>query len=62
MKVIPSGEIMLRLATPGYFRYSQTYGYKATLGGGETNIVVLLANYGIPVDFVTRFLKKIALL
>lgn len=54
MKVITFGEIMLRLATPGYQRFSQAKEFIATFGGGEANVAVSLANYGIPVDFVTR--------
>ncbi|NQU86316.1 MAG: sugar kinase, partial [Mariniphaga sp.] len=53
-KVVTFGEIMLRLATPGYLRFSQATQYTATFGGGEANVAVSLANYGIPVDFVTR--------
>ncbi len=53
-KVITFGEIMLRLATPGYLRFNQTDNLTATFGGGEANVAVSLANYGIPVDFVTR--------
>jgi 2-dehydro-3-deoxygluconokinase len=45
---------MLRLATPGYLRFSQAKEFSATFGGGEANVAVSLANYGIPVDFVTR--------
>ena len=53
-KVITFGEIMLRLATPGYLRFSQATELSATFGGGEANVAVSLANYGIPVDFITR--------
>lgn len=53
-KVITFGEIMLRLATPGYLRFSQSNEYSATFGGGEANVAVSLANYGIQVDFITR--------
>ena len=53
-KVITFGEIMLRLATPGYLRFTQATSYDVTFGGGEANVAVSLANYGIPVDFVTR--------
>ena len=45
---------MLRLATPDYLRFSQAKEYSATFGGGEANVAVSLANYGIDVDFVTR--------
>lgn len=58
MKVVTFGEIMLRLATPGYLRFNQTDSFSATFGGGEANVAVSLANYGIPVDFVTRMPKN----
>ena len=54
-RVVTFGEIMLRLSTPGYLRISQAKEFTATFGGGEANVAVSLANYGIPVDFVTRF-------
>ncbi|UII76519.1 sugar kinase [Flagellimonas sp. HMM57] len=53
-KVVTFGEIMLRLAPPGFLRFSQTNSFDAIYGGGESNVAVSLANYGIPVDFVTR--------
>ena len=53
-KVVTFGEIMLRLAPPGFLRFSQTQSFEAIYGGGESNVAVSLANYGIPVDFVTR--------
>ena len=53
-KVITFGEVMLRLATPGYLRFIQSASLGATFGGGEANVAVSLANYGIPVEFVTR--------
>ena len=53
-KVITFGEVMLRLATPGYLRFIQSTSLGATFGGGEANVAVSLANYGIPVEFVTR--------
>ncbi|MCZ4694768.1 sugar kinase [Ancylomarina euxinus] len=53
-KVVTFGEIMLRLATPGYERFSQASEFKATFGGGEANVAVSLANYGIESNFVTR--------
>ena len=52
-KVVTFGEIMLRLATPAYLRFSQTDTFSATFGGGEANVAVSLANYGVEVDFVT---------
>lgn len=57
-KVITFGEIMLRLSTPGFLRFDQTDQYSATFGGGEANVAVSLANYGIDVDFVTRLPKN----
>ena len=45
---------MLRLATPDYMRFSQADTFSATFGGGEANVAVSLANYGVEVDFVTR--------
>ena len=45
---------MLRLATPDYLRFSQATTLSATFGGGEANVAVSLANYGVDVEFVTR--------
>lgn len=45
---------MLRLATPGYLRFSQSDMLTATFGGGEANVAVSLANYGLDAEFVTR--------
>ncbi len=53
-KIITFGEIMLRLSTPGYLRFSQAKQYDATFGGGEANVAVSLANYGMDAKFVTR--------
>jgi 2-dehydro-3-deoxygluconokinase len=57
-KVITFGEIMLRLATPGYLRFDQTTEFEATFGGGEANVAVSLANYGIPAGFATGLPKN----
>jgi len=57
-KVVTFGEIMLRLATPGYLRFAQATEYEATFGGGEANVAVSLANYGIPATFVTSLPKN----
>ncbi len=57
-KVITFGEIMLRLSPPGYLRFSQTNSFDAIYGGGESNVAVSLANYNIPVEFVTRLPKN----
>lgn len=53
-KVVTFGEIMLRLATPGYLRFIQATEFEATYGGGEANVAVSLANYGFSASFVTR--------
>jgi 2-dehydro-3-deoxygluconokinase len=53
-KVITFGEVMLRLATPGFERFGQSGNLSATFGGGEANVAVSLANFGIPVRFITR--------
>ena len=45
---------MLRLATPGYLRFAQANNLEATFGGGEANVAVSLANYGMDAQFVTR--------
>lgn len=45
---------MLRLATPGYLRFAQANNLEATFGGGEANVAVSLANYGMDTQFVTR--------
>ncbi len=57
-KVVTFGEIMLRLATPGYQRFVQATEFTATYGGGEANVAVSLANYGLNAEFVTRLPKN----
>ncbi len=52
--VVTFGEIMLRLATPGYLRFNQAKEFSATFGGGEANVAVSLSNYGLPAEFITR--------
>lgn len=53
-KVVCFGEIMLRLTPPSLKRFSQASHFDVIYGGGESNVAVSLANYGVPVDFVTR--------
>ncbi len=43
-KIITFGEVMLRLATPGYLRFSQSDAFEATYGGGEANVADSSAN------------------
>ena len=56
-KVITFGEIMLRLAPEGYYRFVQANSFGATYGGGEANVAVSLANYGMDAAFVTKLPK-----
>jgi len=53
-KIITFGEVMLRLASQGYLRLFQNDSLEATFGGGEANVAVSLANYGLDVSFVTK--------
>ena len=51
--VVTFGEIMLRLSTPGHLRFSQANSFDIMYGGGESNVAISLANFGIPTQFVT---------
>ena len=53
MKVLTFGEIMLRLCTPGHERFFQSNMMQATFGGGEANVAVSLANYGMDAQYCT---------
>ncbi len=52
-KVLTFGEIMLRLKAPGQERFFQSPMLEATFGGGEANVAVSLANYGMDAAFLT---------
>lgn len=52
-RVVTCGEIMLRLKSPGHERLFQSPALEATFGGGEANVAVSLANYGVPAAFVS---------
>ena len=54
MKVITFGELMLRLQPYNYERFVQCDHVEFTFGGGEANVAVSLANYGMDVAFVTK--------
>jgi 2-dehydro-3-deoxygluconokinase len=54
MKIVTFGEIMLRLATPGHKRFVQADSFLASFGGGEANVAVSLANFGLQTEFITR--------
>ncbi len=53
-KVVTFGEIMMRLAPPGFLRFGQARSFDVIYGGGEANVAVSLANFGVPVNYVTR--------
>jgi len=57
-KVVTFGEIMLRLKSPAYERFFQSPVLEATFGGGEANVAVSLANYGMDASFVTVLPKN----
>ena len=58
MKVLTFGEIMLRLKAPGHERFFQSPSLEATFGGGEANVAVSLANYGMDAAFLTVLPKN----
>jgi 2-dehydro-3-deoxygluconokinase len=53
-KTVCFGEIMLRLSPPGYERFLQSPVFQATWGGGEANVAVSLAQFGLESHYVTR--------
>ncbi len=53
-KVVTFGEIMLRLSPPGHLRFVQTSSFDAIYGGGEANVAVSLANFGLHSHFVSK--------
>jgi 2-dehydro-3-deoxygluconokinase len=57
-KIVTFGEIMLRLATPEHQRFTQVNSFCASFGGGEANVAVSLANFGLKTEFVTRLPKN----
>ncbi len=56
-KVVTFGEIMLRFSTPGFSRFVQAQSFDVTFGGGEANVAVSLANYGLDSYFVSKLPK-----
>ena len=58
MKVLTFGEIMLRLKAPGHERFFQSPMLEATFGGGEANVAISLANYGMDAEFLTVLPKN----
>jgi len=53
LPVVTFGEIMLRLAPPGFERFLQSPMFVATFGGGEANVAVSVAGFGHPARYVT---------
>src|SRR5690348_11338722 len=53
MRAVTFGEIMLRLAPPGFERFLQTPQFTATFGGAEANVAVALASFGLTATYVT---------
>ena len=56
-KIVTFGELMLRLAPNGYYRFFQNDQMQATFGGGEANVAVSLANFGMNSAYVTKLPK-----
>jgi 2-dehydro-3-deoxygluconokinase len=57
-KIVTFGEIMLRLASPGAERFLQSPRFDATFGGGEANVAIALASFGLPAVYVTALPEK----
>ena len=53
-RIVTFGEIMLRLNPAGYLRFVQADSFAASYAGGEANVAVSLANYGMDAAFVTK--------
>jgi 2-dehydro-3-deoxygluconokinase len=51
--IVTFGEIMLRLAPPGFERFLQSPQFLATFGGGEANVAVAVSGFGLPARYVT---------
>jgi 2-dehydro-3-deoxygluconokinase len=57
-KIVTFGEIMLRLSPPGFLRFTQARSFDVIYGGGEANVAASLAQFDMPVDYVTRLPKN----
>ncbi|RME82107.1 MAG: sugar kinase [Caldilineae bacterium] len=53
-RIVTFGEIMLRLSPPGHLRFTQARSFDAIYGGGESNVAVSLAHFGLETEYVTR--------
>ena len=56
--IVTFGEIMLRLASPGAERFLQSPKFDATFGGGEANVAIALASFGMSAVYVTALPEK----
>lgn len=56
-RIVTFGELMLRLAPEGYYRFVQADSFGATFGGGEANVAVSLANFGMDASFISKLPK-----
>jgi 2-dehydro-3-deoxygluconokinase len=54
LRFVTFGEIMMRLSPPGFLRFRQARSFDVLYGGGEANVAVSMANFGLPVEYVTR--------
>lgn len=57
-KYVTFGEVMLRLKSPGHEKLFQSPNLEANFGGGEANVAVSLANYGLDVQYVSALPKN----
>ena len=57
-RIVTFGEIMLRLSPPDKLRFSQTHSFDVIYGGGESNVAVSLAHFGLETQYVTRLPKN----
>jgi len=57
-KVVTFGEVMMRLSPPGFQRFVQARSFDVVYGGGEANVAAMLAQLGVPTEFVTRLPKN----
>lgn len=60
-RVVTFGEIMMRLNPEGYLRLVQADKYEVSYAGGEANVAVSLANYGLDAAFVSKLLMRLAI-
>ena len=58
MKAVTFGEIMMRLNPEGYLRFVQANSFEVSYAGGEANVAVSLANYGVDAAFVSKALRQ----